>query len=84
MSLEPLSESQAPTPAPRARIDPSQRIVALLEVIICSDFPTQFALAATFYAMGFQQQNADGSLNVGYVAALSLIDAVLLRPSVDR
>ncbi len=78
MSLEPLSDSQVPHPAPRARIDPSQRIVALLEVIICSDFPTQFALAATFYAVGFNQQNPDGSLNVAYVAALSLVDAVLL------
>ena len=78
MSLEPLSDSQLPHPAPRARIDPSQRIVALLEVIICSDFPTQFALAATFYAVGFSQQNPDGSLNVAYVAALSLVDAVLL------
>ena len=57
MSLEPLSDSQVPHPAPRARIEPSQRIVALLEVIICSDFPTQFALAATFYAVGFNQQN---------------------------
>jgi membrane protease YdiL (CAAX protease family) len=28
--------------------------------------------------MGFNQQNADGSLNVAYVAALSLVDAVLL------
>jgi CAAX protease family protein len=78
MSLEPPSESQAPSPEPRARIEPSQRMVALLEVIVCSDFPTQFALAATFYALDFNQQNPDGSLNLVYVAALSLVDAVLL------
>jgi len=78
MSLEPLSESQAPSPQPRVRIDPTQRVVALLEVIICSDFPTQFALAATFYAFGFQQQQPDGTLSLAYVAALSLVDAVLL------
>jgi uncharacterized protein len=78
MSLEPPSESQAPSREPRARIDPSQRIAALLEVIVCSDFPTQFALMATFHALGFNQQNPDGSLNLAYVAALSLVDAVLL------
>ena len=78
MSLEPLSESQVPSPESRARIDPSQRIVALLEVVVCSDFATQLALQATFLALGFNQRNHDGSLNLTYVAALSLIDAVLL------
>ena len=77
MSLEPISESQVPPPA-RVRIDPAQRIVALLEVIICSDFPTQLVLGATFYAFGFQQELPDGSLNLTFIAVLSLIDAIVL------
>lgn len=77
MSLEPLSESQVPRPT-RVRIDPAQRIVALLEVIICSDFPTQLVLGATFYAFGFQQERPDGSLNLAFIAVLSLVDAVVL------
>jgi len=77
MSLEPLSESQVPRPT-RVRIDPAQRIVALLEVIICSDFPTQLVLGATFYAFGFQQERPDGTLNLAFIAVLSLVDAVVL------
>lgn len=77
MSLEPISESQVPPPT-RVRIDPAQRIVALLEVILCSDFPTQLVLGATFYAFGFQQERPDGTLNLAFIAVLSLIDAVVL------
>jgi membrane protease YdiL (CAAX protease family) len=77
MSPEPLSESQVPGPT-RVRIDPAQRIVALLEVIICSDFPTQLVLGATFYAFGFRQEQPDGTLNLAFIAVLSLVDAVVL------
>ena len=78
MSPEPQPESQAPSPASPARVEPAQRVVALLEVIICSDFLTQIALAATFYALGFRERLADGSLSVVYIATLSLLDAALL------
>lgn len=62
---------------PQTRPTPAERAVALLEVILCSDFPTQLALAATFQALGFSQY-ADGRLSVVYVATLSLVDAILL------
>ena len=62
---------------PPTRPTPLERAVALLEVLICSDFPTQLALAASFQALGYSQY-VDGRLSVGYVAALSLADAVLL------
>ena len=78
MSPDPVSESPVPSPASQTRIEPSQRVVALLEVILCSDFPTQLTLLATFYALGFNQRNPDGALNVAFVATLSLVDAVLL------
>lgn len=70
---------QPPAPdsdAPRSEIRP--RLVALLEVLICSDFPTQVALGATVAALGYKPFGANGQLQVAYVAALSLIDAVVL------
>lgn len=56
----------------------AERTVALIEVLLCSDYPTQFALGASFTALGFQSQGADGSLNIGFVVALSLADTVCL------
>ncbi len=55
----------------------SERAVALLEVLLCSDYPTQVALAATFALFGFQPQT-DAGLSLAYVAAISLADAVFL------
>jgi membrane protease YdiL (CAAX protease family) len=66
-----------PAGAPAARPILTERIVAALEVIICSDYPTQFALAATFAAFGFRPQ-VDGTLSLGYVAALSISDTLFL------
>jgi uncharacterized protein len=54
------------------------RIVALIEVLLCSDVVTQFAIGGTLTALGYQARNPDGRLSVGYVVALSLGDAVLL------
>lgn len=76
-------ESSSPAPpfsAPSRPVTPSigERIVALLEVLLCSDYPTQFALGTTFALMGFRAQNADGTLNISFVVALSLTDAVIL------
>ena len=53
------------------------RVVAVIEVLVCSDFPTQLALAALFTVMGYGAMSG-GHLRVGYVVGLSLADAVLL------
>ncbi len=55
----------------------SHRIVALIEVLLCSDYLTQFALGGTLAALGYQPF-VRGRLSVGYVVALSLGDAVFL------
>jgi membrane protease YdiL (CAAX protease family) len=55
-----------------------QRIVALIEVLLCSDVPTQTALAVTFGALGYGPSRANGELSVGFVVALSLLDTALL------
>src|SRR5438105_13240927 len=54
------------------------RVVAALEVLICSDYPTQTALGATFIALGYGPKAASGQLEVGFVVALLLLDTALL------
>jgi membrane protease YdiL (CAAX protease family) len=54
-----------------------QRVVALLEVLLCSDYPTQAALGRTFAAFGYQPY-VGGNLQIGFIAWLSLADTVLL------
>jgi membrane protease YdiL (CAAX protease family) len=54
------------------------RVVALIEVLICSDVLTQFAIGGTLLGFGYPAKLPNGQLNVGYVVALSLGDAVLL------
>ena len=61
----------APSPTP------AERALALIEVVLCSDYPTQIALGATFAALGFRPQNADG-LSLVYVAGISLLDTIFL------
>ena len=55
----------------------SYRIVALIEVLLCSDYPTQVAIGGTLAAFGYQPF-VHGRLSVGYVVSLSLGDAVFL------
>lgn len=54
----------------------AERALAVVEVLLCSDVPTQIALGATLATLGFAP--ADGQLNLSYVAALALGDSVLL------
>jgi membrane protease YdiL (CAAX protease family) len=52
--------------------------VALLEVLLCSDYLTQLALGATFAAFGYGPLGPAGQLRIGYVVGLSLIDTLML------
>src|SRR3954463_5708270 len=54
------------------------RVVAVIEVLLCSDVITQYAIGGTLLALGYSSKTATGQLSVGYVAALSLGDAFLL------
>ena len=70
MTFEP---EDAPAPSPY-----TARAVAILEVLICSGYPTQLALGGTINALGFQPFDEHGALSTAYVARLSLADAVLV------
>jgi len=54
------------------------RVVALLEVLICSDYPTQLAITSTFAAFGYPPFSAGGNLNLTFVAGVSTVDTILL------
>src|SRR5439155_1582494 len=53
-------------------------IGALLEVLICSDYPTQLAVGNTFAAFGYAPAGAGGTLNLSFVAGVSAIDTAFL------
>lgn len=80
MTADPGSEQQPATDAQLPGDHPSiiDRVVAFLEVLVCSDYPTQMALAVTFAALGFRPFGPGNHLRVAYVVALSLIDTGLL------
>jgi membrane protease YdiL (CAAX protease family) len=52
-------------------------VVALIEVLICSDFLTQMAIGGTLAAFGYQPI-VNGRLNIVYVVVLSLGDTLVL------
>jgi len=54
------------------------RLVALFEVLLCSDYPTQLAVGATLIAFGIRPLTASGALSLRYIVSLSLIDTVML------
>jgi membrane protease YdiL (CAAX protease family) len=56
----------------------SGRIVALIEVLLCSDYPTQLAVGGALYVLGIHPMTAAHTLSLRYVVLLSLIDTVLL------
>ena len=75
--LEPVPEpSYIPV---RQRILPLQRVGALVEVLICSGFPTQVLLTIVLvHALGLEAMTADGGLSPPFVFAVSLLDSVLV------
>jgi len=54
------------------------RLVALFEILLCSDFPTQLAIAATLRVFGIAPKTPQGDLSVAYVVSLELADTALL------
>lgn len=67
-----------PPPATARTILPVERIGAVLEVIICSGFPTQLLLIAVLHGFGMALQAPEGGMNPQFVFTLSLLDAVLV------
>jgi membrane protease YdiL (CAAX protease family) len=73
-ALEPLS---LPVPSPPP-IAVSQRFGALIEVVLCSGFPTQLFLIALLTAFGIRPIAANGKWSPVFISTLSLLDTVLV------
>lgn len=52
--------------------------MAIIEVLLCSDFPTQLAIGATFTAFGYTPFVSPGQLRLSYVVWLSVADSAAL------
>ena len=82
MLSAPTDESLPPGDLPPQPLAPAPlaaaRILVILEIIICSDYPTQFLLGGLFARFGFPPASPNGTLHAGSVIALSLIDTVVL------
>ena len=70
--------SLEPDPTGDQPVTIGHRIIAALEVLICSDYPTQLALGTTFAALGYPPFAAGGDLNFAFVVGVSIADTVLL------
>jgi membrane protease YdiL (CAAX protease family) len=79
MNVDGSDDSPSPIDPSTAYRPPAaaERAVALIEVLLCSDYPTQWMIAVTLAVLGLQP-SADGTLTLSYVATLSLIDSVVL------
>jgi membrane protease YdiL (CAAX protease family) len=74
--LEPVPE---PAYIPvRRPVLPLQRLGALLEILICSGFPTQILLIVVLRAAGLEMTAADGALSPPFVFTVSLLDAAVV------
>jgi membrane protease YdiL (CAAX protease family) len=75
----PVAASSGPPDAERAGTAPGHpRLAALVEVVACSGFPTQVAIAGLLSLGGLHPFDARGRLSVPYVFILSLADALAL------
>ena len=71
----PASHPAAPPP-----VDPTPgRIVpSLVEVVLCSGFPTQLVLSALLAAAGFAALTPAGEPSFGYIVTLTLLDVLVV------
>ena len=70
-----------PQPAPveaRPAILPVQRLGALVEVLLCSGYPSQLFLIAVLTGFGMPLRTAAGELSPRFVFTLSLLDTVFV------
>lgn len=62
----------------RRPVLPLERLGAIVEVVICSGFPSQILLIFVMRGFGIRMQTAEGHLSPPFVFTLSLVDAVLV------
>ena len=73
-----LPTADCELPAPRRAILPIERVVAGLEVLLCSGFPTQFVVIILLASFGMRPRTADGHLSAPFIFSLTLLDTVFV------
>jgi membrane protease YdiL (CAAX protease family) len=74
-----LDAAQPPHAIPAARpILRVDRIAAVIEVVLCSGFPSQLLLIAVLGGFGYRIHAGDGHLSPPFVFTLSLADAIVV------
>jgi membrane protease YdiL (CAAX protease family) len=69
-------EASAPAvPQPARRAD---RLASLIEVVVCSGFPTQLVVMLALAAVGVQPFTSGSQISLRYIAWLSFLDTALL------
>ena len=76
MPDQPVPADSSPRASDLAPPSGAERVVAALEVILCSGFPTQLVLVLLLAMSG--TASSDGTLSLSYIVRLSLADAVLV------
>ena len=71
-----LDSTGSPAPDSPSSIA-TARVSAILEILLCSGIPSQFALASMFALAGFTPL-VEGRLSFGYITTLLLLDATVL------
>ena len=56
----------------------AERLASLIEVMLCSGFPTQLSVMLGLATAGLSPVAADGGLSLSYITLLSLVDTVVL------
>lgn len=72
------SSAPAPTNTRPQSSKSAPRLLAVIEVVLCSGFPTQLVLTVLLGTLGLAALDATGQLSLGYVVLLSLTDAALV------
>ncbi len=64
--------------APPQLVEGRHRVIAILEILLCSSIPTQLAIGALLRAAGWVPADAAGRLSLPFVFVLSIADTVVL------
>jgi membrane protease YdiL (CAAX protease family) len=72
------SAPQPPSISVPRPVLPLDRLAALVEVVICSGFPSQIVLIVILRGFGLHMTSPDGRLSPPFVFTVSLLDAILV------
>ncbi len=76
--MDPAPTPSAPPVEAKRAVHPIERAAAILEVILCSGFPTQVIVITLMAASGMKMRQPNGELSAAFVFTLTLLDTVLL------